>query len=281
SYGRNRNESSEVIFLYGNVVKKTELEVTFHSVPDHIAPEDKDVYIDDNAIDLLDYKGAEGKQLNPNGRVVLEVDIPIEVVESIHYERGMLTVNDYLIGVVSPSKTIKSCESDDFQLPIEPRIKWEEAEIKPEEPWESKKTKPEEPEIKKEEEESIFVDKEEQKGALYGFLGGDLAGLGVGGLASGIQAGLGAGETTVNNFVPLVENATRPALTQSTNLMDNLINIVRHAVENVDEFFHKKEDPDKEPLINRTDADGEDIEQRPIKPEPTDYSPQTDGGNNV
>ncbi|KAM3173835.1 hypothetical protein ACTXT7_011783 [Hymenolepis weldensis] len=64
-FQKSLGESSEVIFLHGNVVIETELEVTFHSVPDHIAPEDKEVYIDDNSIDLLDYKGAEGKQLNP------------------------------------------------------------------------------------------------------------------------------------------------------------------------------------------------------------------------
>nr|CDS34278.1 hypothetical protein HmN_000580200 [Hymenolepis microstoma]CUU98122.1 hypothetical transcript [Hymenolepis microstoma] len=85
----------------------------------------------------------------------------------------MLTINDYLIGVVSPSKAIsvqvlngisgESNASDDFQLPIQPRIKWEEPEFKQEEP-ESEEIKPEEPEIKKiKKEDSIFVDEKKQK----------------------------------------------------------------------------------------------------------------------
>lgn len=41
-----------------------------------------------------------------NGRVALEVELPIDIIESVHYERGMLRVNDYLIGVVLPSKEI-------------------------------------------------------------------------------------------------------------------------------------------------------------------------------
>ncbi|KAM3180375.1 hypothetical protein ACTXT7_016401 [Hymenolepis weldensis] len=166
----------------------------------------------------------------------------------------------------------ESSASDDFQLPIEPRIKWEETEIEPEEQ-ESQEIKQEKPEIKKEEEESIFVDKDEQKGALYGFLGGGLAGLGVGGLASAIQAGLGSAMTTTNNIAPLIGNAIQTPLTQSTNLIEDIINIVRHALQNVDEFLHIKEDPDREPLINTSDADGQDMEQRPIKPEPPDDSP--------
>lgn len=222
-----------------------------------------------------------------NGRVVLEVDLPIEVVESIHYERGMLTVNDYLIGVVSPSKAIsvqvlngmsgESNVSDDFQLPIEPRIKWEEPEIKPEEPERSEEIKPEEPEIKKvKKEESIFVDEEEQKGALYGFLGGGLAGTVVGGIASALTNGLGQTLTTTSNSVQQLTDAEVP-FSQSTNVVDNIVELIKNFFEH-DEIVSTE---DREPLINRSDADGEDMEQRPIKREPTDGSPQTDGGNNV
>lgn len=223
-----------------------------------------------------------------NGRVVLEVDLPIEVVESIHYERGMLAVNDYLIGVVSPSKAIsvqvlngmpgESNLSDEFQLPIEPRVKWEEPEIKPEEPWESEEIKPEEPEIKKvkKEEESIFVDEEEQKGALYGFLGGGLTGTVVGGIANALTSGLGQSLTTNSNAVQQIADAEVP-FSQSTNVVDNIVELIKNFFEH-DEIVSTE---DREPLINRSDADGQDMEQRPIKREPTDGSPQTDGGNNV
>ncbi|VDL63254.1 unnamed protein product [Hymenolepis diminuta] len=64
-FQKSQGESVDFIFLHGNVVIETELEVTFHSVPDHVAPEDKEVYTDDNSINLLDYKGPEGKQFNP------------------------------------------------------------------------------------------------------------------------------------------------------------------------------------------------------------------------
>ncbi|KAM3180373.1 hypothetical protein ACTXT7_016399 [Hymenolepis weldensis] len=58
-------ESTEVVSLYGNVVIETELEVMFHSVLEHVQPVDKEQYILDNSIELLDYKGKEGKDLNP------------------------------------------------------------------------------------------------------------------------------------------------------------------------------------------------------------------------
>nr|CDS30611.1 hypothetical protein HmN_000938300 [Hymenolepis microstoma] len=79
----------------------------------------------------------------------------------------MPTVNDYLIDVLLPSKEIsvkvlngmsrESNVSGDFQLAIEPRIKWKELEIRYKEP-ESEEIKPEEPEIKKiRKENSILV----------------------------------------------------------------------------------------------------------------------------
>ncbi|VUZ44509.1 unnamed protein product [Hymenolepis diminuta] len=223
-------ESTEVIFLHSNVVIET-----FHSVPDHVAPEDKKAYIDDNSVDLLDYKGAEGKQLNLDGRIVSEVELPIIEIQSVKYDKGMLSVNGFLIGPVPPCEELRLCLRDlmetdtveeDMQMPM--LFKLEEPEIKQEEP----EIKQEEPEIKK---ESIFVDNETKKEALYGFLGGGLAGLVIRGPA---------------------ENSTPPPFTQSINIVDSLINIVRHAVENLDEFFHVKKNPDKEPLI-KPDPDGE------------------------
>ncbi|VDL57782.1 unnamed protein product [Hymenolepis diminuta] len=239
-------ESTEVIFLHSNVVIET-----FHSVPDHVAPEDKKAYIDDNSVDLLDYKGAEGKQLN-----LVEVELPIIEIQSVKYDKGMLSVNGFLIGPVPPCEELRLCLRDlmetdtveeDMQMPM--LFKLEEPEIKQEEP----EIKQEEPEIKK---ESIFVDNETKKEALYGFLGGGLAGLVIRGPAGGMQAGLGAEEIRVSNFTPIVENSTPPPFTQSINIVDSLINIVRHAVENLDEFFHVKKNPDKEPLI-KPDPDGE------------------------
>ncbi|VUZ39750.1 unnamed protein product, partial [Hymenolepis diminuta] len=58
-------ESTEVVFLYGNVVIEAELEVMFHSVPENIQPLDKEQYILGNSIELTDYMGKEGKDLDP------------------------------------------------------------------------------------------------------------------------------------------------------------------------------------------------------------------------
>ncbi|VUZ48120.1 unnamed protein product [Hymenolepis diminuta] len=60
-YQKGLGESTEVILLFGNVVIETELEVTFHSVPGHVAPENKEVYIGNNCIDLVDYKGENAR----------------------------------------------------------------------------------------------------------------------------------------------------------------------------------------------------------------------------
>ncbi|KAM3179860.1 hypothetical protein ACTXT7_017445 [Hymenolepis weldensis] len=186
----------------------------------------------------------------------------------------MLAVNGLLIGPVSPCKELLLCLRDrmetdtieeDMQMPMPTKLE----EFQTQQP----DIKKEEPHIKKEEgeTESIFVDDEKKKEAAYGFLGGGLAGLSVGGIASAIEAGLGS-STATGTYATL--NETVPTLTQSTNIIKDLISVIQSGVENVDEIlklFRTKPDPDKEPLI-KPDPDGVAQETSPEREQtiPTD-----------
>lgn len=146
-----------------------------------------------------------------DGRVALRVDIPIEIIHSIQYECGMLTVNGNVIGVGSPTKGINlqvhdnmspeqgeqnsMCLPNQYGMPIkqEPEeflIKHEKSEIR------VKEKESEEPPVEKvKKEDNFWVDDEKKAEAGYGFLDVALAGTIGGGITSAIASGLGSGVT--------------------------------------------------------------------------------------
>lgn len=48
-------ESTEVVFLYGNVVIEAESEVLFQSLPEHVPDADRETYIKNNSVDIISY----------------------------------------------------------------------------------------------------------------------------------------------------------------------------------------------------------------------------------
>ncbi|VDO03495.1 unnamed protein product [Rodentolepis nana] len=126
----------------------------------------------------------------------------------------------------------------------------------------------EEPEIKKvKKEQSIFIDEDTQKKALYGSIGGALAGLVVGGLTEAISSGLGQTFTTTTNAVEQMTEVAEVPFSQSTNIVDDILDLIKRFVEN-----DRNVSEDKEPLINHKDAGVQDEEQRPIKEELPDIN---------
>ncbi|VUZ47661.1 unnamed protein product [Hymenolepis diminuta] len=102
------------------------------------------------------------------GLVVVGVDILIDKIESIQYDRGILNVNEFLIGAVSHRKELRLCllhatnslSKKDHKIEMPMLFKEEkEPEIKEEEPTQDESRK----------EKSIQVDADHKVQAGYGF----------------------------------------------------------------------------------------------------------------